>query len=654
MADAIAGEALRLPGHEERWRERTSFLFAGLHEATLRHPRALPLIATAAIRTPNGRRWMDALMRALLEGGFTADEAARIYHSLGAFTLGLGYAQLLARDVPKAAVVAQLAGHRGEYPSLMGRRPAPHGVGPAGRFRGGFRGPPRLCRRAPGPRSAARAGLAMKVLMILPRESAAAGPRRPLKYSLFPPLGLATLAAYLDPDDEVELCDEHVEDVPLDREPDLVVIEAYVTSARRAYALAVHYRDRGAHVCLGGLHPTALPVEAARHANSVFVGPGEDIWPRFLADLKARSPGRIYRSHTRSLAGAPPPRRDLIKRGLYLVPNSLVVSRGCPHLCEFCYKESFFAGGSSFYLQPLREALTEVERLPGRHLYFLDDNLFGSPRFAARLFEGMRGMGRVWQAAATVEGVLRPGLLERAVEAGCRSLFVGFETLSPEGLRSVGKVQNLERATDAGGRDTRLRYEAAIRRMHDLGVMVNASFVFGMDQDDRSVFGRTAEWAVAQGVETATFHILTPYPGTALERRLTAEGRMLTNDWDRYDTRHAVFSPALMSPSQLEAGYRRAYRDFYSWRSILTAAATKDGAAARLRHLLYTAGWKKMEPLWDVAIRHSRVQLLLPLLETILADMTAAGGRSSGGPVPMATAADAPSGGAEPGAAEVA
>src|SRR5512140_1692170 len=125
----------------------------------------------------------------------------------------------------------------------------------------------------------------MKVKLILPALTEATSPLfRPIKYSLFPPLGLATLAAYLDPDDEVELCDEHVEDVPLDREPDLVVIEAYVTSARRAYALAVHYRDRGAHVCLGGLHPTALPDEAARHANSVFVGPGEDIWPRFLAD----------------------------------------------------------------------------------------------------------------------------------------------------------------------------------------------------------------------------------------------------------------------------------------------------------------------------------------------------------------------------------
>ncbi len=200
-------------------------------------------------------------------------------------------------------------------------------------------------------------------------------------------------------------------------------------------------------------------------------------------------------------------RRDLIKRHLYLVPNSLVVSRGCPHHCDFCYKDAFFQGGRSFYTQTVDAALAEIERLPGRHLYFLDDNLFGDPRFAAALFEGMRGMGRVWQAAATVRAVLKSGLLEKAVDCGLRSLFVGFETLNPENLRRQRKTHNLGEGNP---------YEEAIRRLHALGVMVNGSFVFGMDEDDPSVFERTTAWAVQQGIETATFHILTPYPGTAL------------------------------------------------------------------------------------------------------------------------------------------
>ena len=449
----------------------------------------------------------------------------------------------------------------------------------------------------------------MKVKMILPALTEALSPYwRPIKYSLFPPLGLATLAGYLRDDDDITIQDEHVERLDLGDEPDLVVIQVYITSAYRAYELADHYRRKGAHVALGGLHVTSLPEEAARHADTIFLGPGEDTWPVFLADFRDGRPGQVYRSRVRSLAGAPRVRRDLIKRRLYLVPNSIVVSRGCPHVCDFCYKEAFYAGGKSFYTQPVDDALAEIERLPGRHLYFLDDHLFGHPRFAAALFDGMRGMGRLWQAAATVGSVLKPGLLERAVESGLRSLFIGFETLNPGNLKAQHKYQN--RVRD---------YEAAIRRTHDLGVMINASFVFGMDEDDETVFDRTVEWAVGCGIETATFHILTPYPGTPLYQRMAAQGRITTSDWDLYDTRHAVYRPAKMTPETLEAGYWRAYRDFYRWRSIFRGAWTKDAFAGKLRHIAYAGGWKKFEPLWDWVIRARRVANALPVLEGVLA-----------------------------------
>src|SRR5581483_643063 len=158
----------------------------------------------------------------------------------------------------------------------------------------------------------------------------------------------------------------------------------------------------------------------------------------------------------------------------------------------------------------------------------------------------------------------------------------------------------------------------AIRRLHDLGVMVNGSFVFGMDEDDGSVFERTVEWAIGQGIETATFHILTPYPGTALYERMRAQGRMTSDNWDLFDTRHVVYRPAKLAPRALEDGYWHAYRDFYRWGSILRGAMTKDRAMGRLRHFGYAAGWKKFEPLWDWVIRARRVAYLLPVLETIL------------------------------------
>ena len=275
----------------------------------------------------------------------------------------------------------------------------------------------------------------MKVKMILPALTEAKSPFwRPIKYSLFPPLGLATLAAYLDPEDEISIQDEHVETLEINDQPDLVVIQVCITSARRSYEIADLYRARGSFVCLGGIHVTSLPEEAALHADAIFTGPGEDTWPAFLANYRKDVPKKVYESRQRTLVNAPFPRRDLLKRHLYLVPNSIVVSRGCPYQCDFCYKSSFFKGGISFYTQAVDRALAEIESLPGRHLYFLDDHLFGNPKFASQLFEGMRGMGRLWQAAGTVHSILMPDLIRQAAEVGLRSLFVGFETLNPNNL----------------------------------------------------------------------------------------------------------------------------------------------------------------------------------------------------------------------------
>jgi radical SAM superfamily enzyme YgiQ (UPF0313 family) len=216
-------------------------------------------------------------------------------------------------------------------------------------------------------------------------------------------------------------------------------------------------------------------------------------------------------------------------------------------------------------------------------------------------------MGRLWQAAGTVNTVLSPDLLGRAVASGLRSLFVGFETVNPANLTEQRKYQNIRRD-----------YGEAVRRLHDHGVMVNGSFVFGMDDDDTSVFDRTVEWAIKEGIETATFHILTPYPGTALYQRMAAQNRLLHHDWNRYDTRHVVFRPARLTPTQLEDGYWKAYRDFYRWGSIFQSASTKTGFTARARHASYAAGWKKFEPLWNILIRAGQVTRARPVLEAVL------------------------------------
>ena len=450
----------------------------------------------------------------------------------------------------------------------------------------------------------------LNVKFILPALTEATDPYwRPIKYSLFPPLGLATLAAYLSPDDRAVIVDEHVEPLTLDDAPDLVVIQVYITNACRAYRIADQYRRIGAFVCLGGLHVTALPDEAALHADAIFLGPGEQTFPHFLADLRAGAPQTKYASTMgRTLESVPPIRRDLIRRGLYLVPNSIVVTRGCPQHCDFCYKDAFFQGGRGFYTQRVDDALAEIERLPGRHLYFLDDHLLGDRRFAEALFAGMRGMGRVFQGAATVDSILRGDLIERAAEAGLRSIFVGFETLAPENLKRSNKHQNL-------GRD----YKAVADRLHALGIMINGSFVFGMDDDDEDVFQRTVDWAIDHGITTATFHIQTPYPGTRLHARMMQEGRIVTHDWNLYDTRHVVYRPAKLKAEALKTGYDWAYREFYRWSSLARASLHHGTLRHQAKHFLYAAGWKKFEPLWDMIIRARQLRRVMPLLEGVLA-----------------------------------
>ena len=452
----------------------------------------------------------------------------------------------------------------------------------------------------------------MDIKFILPALVEAEDPAwRPVKYSLFPPLGLATLAAFTHDDDDVTLVDQHVEALDLNDRPDLVVIQVYITNAYRAYQIADYYRSKGCYVVLGGLHVTSLPEEAALHADSIFIGPGEESFPRFLNDLRNNRPQARYESRVRSLENLPPVRRDLIKRHLYLVPNSIVVTRGCPFHCSFCYKDAFFEGGKSFYTQKVDDALAEIERLPGRHLYFLDDHLLGHRRFANNLFDGMKGMGRLFQGAATVDSVLRGNLIEKAAEAGLRSLFVGFESVNRDNHSFTSKNQNIGP-----------QYEQVVRRLDELGIMINGSFVFGLDHDGPDVFERTTEWAVNQGITTATFHIATPYPGTAYHKQMQEQGRIISRNWDEYDTRHVIVKPRLMTSDQLLNGYHGAYKSFYSWKNIAKASTRHASLKHRAKHFFYSAGWKKFEPLWDSVIRLRQLNRATPFLEGVLSKVT--------------------------------
>ena len=220
-------------------------------------------------------------------------------------------------------------------------------------------------------------------------------------------------------------------------------------------------------------------------------------------------------------------------------------------------------------------------------------------------------MNRVFQGAATVDSILKTDLPERAFDAGMRSVFVGFETLSAAALKGVGKRQNLER-----GEERRRDFEEVCRKLDRIGLSLNASFVFGLDGDDPGVFDRTVSWAVDQGITTCTFHVATPYPGTEFFRQMESEGRILHREWDLYDTRHAVHRPIGMTIQELEDGYWRAYQEFYSWMNIYRGSMNHSTLKASAKHFGYAASWRKLEPIWNVLIKSGSLGLARPLIES--------------------------------------
>ena len=428
---------------------------------------------------------------------------------------------------------------------------------------------------------------------------------RQIKYSLFPPLSLLTVAG-LVPRDKYKMLvrDEHVEDVIVEEDVDLVVMTVYVSSAKRAYELSDHYRARGAKVFLGGIHPTTLPEEAGEHADAVCLGPGESVFLRMLEDFETDSLKKCYHGRTDTdLSEVPLARRDLMNGHKYLVPNTIVTSRGCPYCCDFCYKESFW-GRDYHRSRPLSEIKRELDTFQDRFVFFLDDNLLGNRREARRLFALLREYDFVWQASASLDAAFTPGLLQEAYDCGCRSLFVGFESITKSNMANANKPQN-----------RKYDYAEAIRRFHNAGIMINGSFVYGFDGDDPDVFARTVDFAIENKIETATFHILTPFPGTRMFARLDEEGRILHRDWEKYDTRHAVFQPRLLTPSQLEAGHWWSYKEFYTYGSILRRSV---GLPNRLKRFLYNVGWKKMDRVWDFVLARGLVGHILPPFELVL------------------------------------
>jgi radical SAM superfamily enzyme YgiQ (UPF0313 family) len=413
------------------------------------------------------------------------------------------------------------------------------------------------------------------------------------KHVLTPSLALTSIAGATPPDWEVAYWDENLLQgpPPVEPFPQVVGITVHLTFAERAYELARWYRQRGAIVIMGGLHALSCPDEVAPHADAVVVGEGVQAWPQVLRDVEAGTLRPLYRgSYRRPYRDEPAPRRDLLPRRGFLTTTSLIATRGCHNRCGFCYLAT---DGLTmpYQVRDVEQVVAEFRADGQPYGVFTDNNLGSRPEYLRALCRGLRPLGVIWSAAVSIDVTDDPSLIREMALAGCTGVFVGFESLSDENLEAARK--KTPRTAD---------YARRVGLLHDHGIQVNGSFVLGFDHDRPDVFARTVGWIEEARLECATFHILTPYPGTPLFRQLESEGRLLHRDWSRYDTAHVVFRPRHLTPEELAEGYAWCYERLFSHASIWLRRPADWRAVAPYLAMSYL--YKRSNRLWHVLIRH--------------------------------------------------
>lgn len=416
------------------------------------------------------------------------------------------------------------------------------------------------------------------------------------KHVLTPSLALTSIAAATPPHWTVRFWDENLLQgpPPIEEMPEVVGISVHLTFAARAYELAQWFRAHGARVIFGGLHVLSCPDEAALHADAIVLGDGVQLWPKVLEDIeKGRLKPRYVAGYTNDYNDDPAPRRELLPRDGFLTTASLIATRGCHNRCGFCYL-STEGLQMPYRTRDPRDIRRQFEKSGEPYAVFIDNNLGSKPEYLRSLCRELRPAEKIWSAAVTLDVTDDPSLVREMALAGCTGVFIGFESLADENITASRKRS--PRVED---------YARRVRIFHENGIQVNASFVLGFDHDDPSVFEVTAEWVETNRLECATFHILTPYPGTPLFAQMEREGRLLHRDWSRYDTAHVVFKPRKMTVEQLQQGYDWIYRRLFSLASILRRRPAQ--VAAIPPYLAMSLLYKRSNRFWHLLIKRRLV-----------------------------------------------
>lgn len=424
-----------------------------------------------------------------------------------------------------------------------------------------------------------------KLLLINPSDEAKLNAISVRNFTYAPP-SLAYLAAMTPSDWNTEIIDENIEPITFE-DADLVGITAMTWNAPRAYEVSEQYRRKGIKTVMGGIHASMMHDEAIRFVDSVVIGEAESVWQGLLHDFEKNQLKRLYRGERISLENLVRPRNDLYS-DRYRVKASVQTARGCAMDCEFCSVTTFH--GRTYRQRPVEEVLDEIEALNCREFFFSDDNILNygkkAEERAIQLFRGMkeRGLNKRWASQVGIDFASNPEVLKWAKKSGCLAVHIGFESVVEETLEGMNKVRNLKVGVSS--------YKEVIKRIHDHGIGVHGAFILGGDGDRKDVFQRTIEFILDSKIDSASFTILTPLPGTRLYDRFRSEGRLLrTNypdDWKHYDFEEPVFRPKHMTPDELGEGtyqvyeqttstvtsLRRAFNSLIQTRSLpLTAAA---------------------------------------------------------------------------------
>lgn len=379
-----------------------------------------------------------------------------------------------------------------------------------------------------------------------------------LKTRMSPSLALLTIANLTPKEHEVIILNENIENIDFDDPVDLVAITVTVDVMNRAIEISKEFQKRGVTVIAGGIHITADSEETANCFDAICVGMAERVWTKILKDKENNSLKKIYHD-MENIFGKEivSPNYDAIDNKKYLYTNIISTSRGCPFQCDFCYN-SCKNVLKTYINRPIEDVIKDINALKTRHIMFIDDNFIGNPKWTKKLLKEIKPLNLKWNAAVTSNIVDMLELLDEMKEAGCQSLFIGFESINSKALEGVHKVQN-----------NVLRYEKLVNEIHKRGIMINASFVFGLDEDDVSVFKSTLKWIVKNKIETVTSHILTPYPGTKLYSSLIEENRIVDFNLSKFNTAHVVYKPKNMSAEELYSGYLWIYKEVYTFKNIM-------------------------------------------------------------------------------------